>query len=104
MSEAESWFLSRAQRGNADTRLDAGRTEAWTEGNHVTPLIDGATYFPRLPETIRSCGAGDPIWIPDWRGDADERLDGDDLGTLLVDAVERGVEVRGLVWRSHPDE
>jgi phosphatidylserine/phosphatidylglycerophosphate/cardiolipin synthase-like enzyme len=40
----------------------------------------------------------------DWRGDDDERLgpDGPRLGDLLSGLAGRGVEVRGLLWRSHP--
>jgi phosphatidylserine/phosphatidylglycerophosphate/cardiolipin synthase-like enzyme len=100
MPDIAAWFLTRGERGNPFTELD----DAWTEGNRVTPLIDGRLYFPRLAECVRACTAGDSIWILDWRGDADERMDGDDLGTLLVEAVRRGVDVRGLVWRSHPDQ
>ncbi|MEO7006139.1 MAG: phospholipase D-like domain-containing protein, partial [Terrimesophilobacter sp.] len=47
--------------------------------------------------------AGDRVWFTDWRGDADERLmaDGPSIGDLLADLARAGVEVRGLVWRSH---
>src|SRR5918997_2546503 len=42
----------------------------------------------------------------DERGDADERLvgPGTELGEVLVRLARRGVHVRGLVWRSHPDQ
>ncbi|MFI1399958.1 hypothetical protein [Streptomyces sp. NPDC020681] len=41
----------------------------------------------------------------DWRGDPDERLvgHGSEIGTVLCEAAERGVIVKGLVWRSHLD-
>jgi phosphatidylserine/phosphatidylglycerophosphate/cardiolipin synthase-like enzyme len=41
----------------------------------------------------------------DFRGDLDERLDGSpgtEIGHVLVAAVDRGVLVYGLLWRSHP--
>ena len=40
----------------------------------------------------------------DWQGDADERLTGEpgsEVVEVLGRADERGVDVRGLVWRSH---
>jgi hypothetical protein len=86
----DDWFLTRAERGNPRTMVDVARERAWTEGNIATPLIHGRSYFPRLAEELRLVGRGDEVWILDWRGDADERLDGDDLGTLLVEALARG--------------
>jgi phosphatidylserine/phosphatidylglycerophosphate/cardiolipin synthase-like enzyme len=46
------------------------------------------------------------VHLTDWRGDADECLDdtGRTLGDVLSALARRGVQVRGLVWRSHPDE
>ena len=43
----------------------------------------------------------------DWQGDADERLTGEpgsEVVEVLGRADERGVDVRGLVWRSHLDQ
>ena len=43
----------------------------------------------------------------DWQGDADERLTGEpgsEVEEVLGAADERGVDVRGLVWRSHLDQ
>ena len=63
-----------------------------------------------LPLPARELGGlrhGDLVLFTDWRGDGDERLDGkpgSELATVLVDLVRRGVDVRGLVWRSHPDQ
>ncbi|MFL6106150.1 MAG: phospholipase, partial [Marmoricola sp.] len=86
------WFLPADERG-------------WTSGNEVTPHVHGAGYFARLLEVVRAAEPGDRIFLSDWRGDADERLtdDGPTVGEVLVDAAERGVEVRGLLWRSHSD-
>ncbi len=100
-----SWFLSRAERGNLATNVHAGSagSPVWSEGNLVKPLIHGATYFARLREELTSLRAGDRVWFTDWRGDADERLlaDGPTIGDVLADLAQAGVEVRGLVWRSH---
>lgn len=99
------WFLSRAERGNLATDVHAGGAGSlsWSEGNLVRPLIHGATYFARLHEELTALHAGDRVWFTDWRGDADERLlaDGPSIGDLLAGLARAGVEVRGLVWRSH---
>ena len=104
-SDAGTWFLSRAERGNLATDVHAGGagSPAWSEGNLVRPLIHGATYFARLHEELTALQAGDRVWFTDWRGDADERLlaDGPSIGELLAGLAREGVEVRGLVWRSH---
>lgn len=75
-SDADTWFLSRAERGNLATDVHSGRagSPAWSEGNLVRPLIHGASYFARLHEELTALQAGDRVWFTDWRGDADERL------------------------------
>jgi phosphatidylserine/phosphatidylglycerophosphate/cardiolipin synthase-like enzyme len=77
-----------------------------TDGNLVVPLVHGAVYFRRLCEVVGATVAGDRVYFTDWRGDADERLtaDGPDAAGLLCSAAERGVDVRGLLWRSHSDK
>ncbi len=104
----QRWFLSAEERGNPSSAIDRRRGDGlgWTDGNVVTPLIHGATYFARLHEELSLLGRGDEVWFLDWRGDAGQRLAGDGtaLGSVLSDAVGRGVDVRGLVWRSHPDQ
>jgi phosphatidylserine/phosphatidylglycerophosphate/cardiolipin synthase-like enzyme len=101
------WFLTTEERGNRDTDVDGRRGDgrAWTEGNAVEALVHGATYFERLHRELDALRDG---WVhfTDWRGDADERLvgPGTELGDVLVGLVRRGVHVRGLVWRSHPDQ
>jgi phosphatidylserine/phosphatidylglycerophosphate/cardiolipin synthase-like enzyme len=84
------WFLPDSER-------------PWTSGNLVVPHVHGANYFARLMQVVDATTAGDRIFLTDWRGDADERLadDGPTVGELLCAAVERGVEVRALLWRSH---
>ncbi|MHB8379085.1 MAG: phospholipase D family protein [Acidimicrobiales bacterium] len=103
----DDWFLTSDERGNATTDVDARRSGgvAWSENNHVEFLIDGATYFSRLGEAIVSLGPNDQIRFTDWRGDGDERVssDGTTIATLLAESCRRGVDVRGLLWRSHSD-
>jgi phosphatidylserine/phosphatidylglycerophosphate/cardiolipin synthase-like enzyme len=105
---ATDWYLSPEERANPDTRLDNRHQDgaAWTTGNLVRPLIHGATYFAELEQRVRQLDRGDLLMFADWRGDPDERLTGSSdttVGGLLTDAARRGVDVRGLVWRSHWD-
>src|SRR4051794_33332004 len=99
----DDWFLGPEERGNPGTDL-----RPWTTGNRVDPRVHGAEYFPRLVSAVQALVAGDLLAFPDWRGDADQILvDGDPplrLADLLGGAAERGVCVRGLVWRSHLDQ
>jgi phosphatidylserine/phosphatidylglycerophosphate/cardiolipin synthase-like enzyme len=100
-----SWFLSRGERGDPATGVHADSAElpAWSEGNLVEPLIHGGTYFARLHKELTALRSGDRVWFTDWRGDADERLlsEGPSIGDLLASLARAGVEVRGLIWRSH---
>ncbi len=101
------WFLSSAERGNPATRLDSRHTDglAWSTGNAVAPLVHGAAYFPELLRCVRQMCAGDLLLFTDWRGDPDQLLDGPDteVSRVFAEAAERGVVVKGLVWRSHLD-
>ena len=106
---AAQWFLGVDERGNPHTDIDRARGDgrAWTDGNAVTPLVHGATYFSRVLDALSGLRSGDFVLFTDWRGDADERLvgvEGTELGKVLVGLLERGADVRGLVWRSHPDD
>ena len=106
---AGEWYLTAAERGNTSTRLDTRHVDgrSWTEGNLVQPLIHGATYFRELTARVEDMRPGDLLMFVDWRGDPDERLLGDadsEVGRVLCRAAERGVDVRGLVWRSHLDK
>ncbi len=108
MTTVEEWFLGAEERGNSASEIDRRRRNGWgwTEGNAVMPLIHGAAYFARLHRELSTLGSGDQVWFCDWRGDAGQRLagPGTEVGTVLVAALGRGVDVRGLVWRSHPDQ
>src|SRR3954447_20213926 len=106
MPDLSDWLLTKPERGNPATRLDERHPgdQAWSEGNLVRPLIHGATYFAELYERIEATRAGDLLFFTDWQGDADERLTGEpgsEGAEVLGRADERGVDVRGLVWRSH---
>ncbi|MGW1956925.1 phospholipase D family protein [Streptomyces sp. NPDC001920] len=105
--ELTDWLLTSDERGNSATRLDRRRPDraAWSRGNLVRPLVHGGTYFPALHSAIREQRAGDLLLFTDWRGDPDERLDGpgSEIGKVLGEAAERGVIVKGLLWRSHLD-
>jgi phosphatidylserine/phosphatidylglycerophosphate/cardiolipin synthase-like enzyme len=103
----DDWFLTRAERGNPASRLDARRRDgtAWTAGNEVRPLIHGAAYFAELAARVPALQAGDVLLFTDWRGDPDQRATetGPRISELFCAAAGRGVTVRGLVWRSHLD-
>ncbi|MFD4245381.1 phospholipase D family protein [Streptomyces sp. NPDC058525] len=101
------WLLTAGERGNPATRLDERHPDgsAWTGGNRARALVHGATYFAELLTGIRAMRAGDLLLFTDWRGDPDERLagPGTGIGAVLGRAAERGVIVKGLLWRSHLD-
>ena len=104
--DASAWLLGKHERGNPRTTLDDLHPgdRAWSEGNLVRPLIHGATYFAELHERLEGTRPGDLVMFTDWQGDADERLTGEagsEVVEVLGRADERGVDVRGLVWRSH---
>jgi phosphatidylserine/phosphatidylglycerophosphate/cardiolipin synthase-like enzyme len=108
-SEPGKWLLTRTERDNADTRIDDRHEgdRAWSEGNLVTPLVHGASYFSELHAALSATQDGDLVLFTDWQGDADERLTGErgsEVLEVLGTADERGVDVRGLVWRSHLDQ
>ena len=94
------WFLTEAERGNPDSDL-----RAWFEGNRVEPLVHGATYFDRLATEIEALREGDYVYFTDWRGDPDQKMrdEGPTVEEMFCSAAERGVVVKGLVWRSHLD-
>jgi len=71
----------------------------------VRPLVHGAAYFAELLAGVEGLRAGDSLLFTDWRGDCDELLAGagSEVAHVLCAAARRGVVVKGLVWRSHPD-
>ena len=99
-TELTKWFLSGEQRRNRASDL-----RAWTCGNQVVPLVDGANYFPRLHAALAATGSGDCVYLVDFRGDTVELLagPGTGVGQVLSAAARRGVRLYGLLWRSQPD-
>ena len=99
------WFLMASERGNSSSNIDARyqNGKGWTEGNSVTPLVHGSTYFKRLHSLISCLQAKESAWFLGWRMDPDELLDGPgtELREVLASAARKGVDVRGLLWRSH---
>src|SRR5262249_47500860 len=55
--------------------------------------------------SVTAAGPGDLVLFTDWRGDPDEAVDdtGATISELLCSAAQRGVLVKGLIWRSHLD-
>ncbi len=100
VSVLAEWFLT---SGNAATQI--ADLPAWSEGNEAHALIHGATYFDRLVTEVEALGCGDHLFFADWRGDADQRLreNGPTVAELFRAAAERGVVVKGLMWRSYPN-
>ena len=94
-----AWFLTDSQRGNPATDI-----RPWTQGNQVTPLIDGARYFHALHDALATTEPGDTVYLADFRGDTDEQLSVDArIGPTLSELARRGVRLFGLIWRSQPD-
>jgi phosphatidylserine/phosphatidylglycerophosphate/cardiolipin synthase-like enzyme len=94
--EVRTWFLSAQERGY--------RLPAWSGGDAVRALVDGAVYFTRLAEEVEALQAGDHLFFTDWRGDADQRVGptGPTIGDLFCAAARRGVVVKSLMWRYRP--
>ncbi len=100
------WFLSPGERENPHSVIDVAHPpgQAWTTGNAVRALVHGRPYFEELHARVCELGPGDRLYFTDWRGDPDEQLTDDADETLtatLTAAARRGVDVRGLLWRSH---
>ena len=91
----EDWFLTGDERGNPSTLIDVRRGDgtAWTTGNRVEVLVDGAEYFRALHGVLCALGRGDWVHFADWEGDADERLCGP--GTEVGVAAGAGDGVTG---------
>ena len=107
--DPRDWLLTVPERANPATVLDDRHDsdQAWSGGNLVRPLVHGSTYFRELYDAVEAAREGDLVLFTDWQGDADERLTGEpgsEVVEVLGRADERGVDVRGLVWRSHLDQ
>jgi phosphatidylserine/phosphatidylglycerophosphate/cardiolipin synthase-like enzyme len=107
--DPSDWLLTKPERANATTRLDDRHAgdQAWSTGNLVRPLFHGSAYFRELYDAVEAAREDDLVLFTDWQGDADERLTGEpgsEVVEVLGRADGRGVDVRGLVWRSHLDQ
>ena len=105
------WLLTQAERGNPQTRSSTTRhhgDQAWSDREPRPAADPRLAYFPRAVRRDRGHRSeGDLVFFTDWQGDADERLTGEpgsEVVEVLGRADERGVDVRGLVWRSHLDQ
>jgi phosphatidylserine/phosphatidylglycerophosphate/cardiolipin synthase-like enzyme len=100
----DDWFLAAGERGNSHSDIDRRHDGVpWTEGNLAEILVDGREYFTRLHSMLRSTVPGDTVLLTGLEGNADERLGGagTEVAEVLGDLARQGVDVRGLVWRSH---
>ncbi|KRE41497.1 phospholipase D family protein [Knoellia sp. Soil729] len=107
--DVRRWLLSSTERDNPHTRVDDAHpgAQAWSTGNVVRPLVDGADYFAELHRVLEATTEGDLVLFAGWQVDGDERLTDDPSSavlTVLDRAENRRVQVRGLVWRSHTDQ
>ncbi|MGZ4739450.1 MAG: phospholipase D family protein [Ilumatobacteraceae bacterium] len=100
------WFLTADERGNPDTSIDRRRGTSWSEGNDCQMLVHGATYYANLYEELNRLESGDTVLFADWRGDADECLmgPGTEVAAVFGRLAKIGVNIHGLLWRSHPDQ
>lgn len=88
--------------------LQPGRTCWRTDtADRAALLIDSERYFSVVRDALRT--AQRSIWVLGWTFDPRTLMDpaegggGEDaIGDLLIQAAERGVEVRVLVWRTAP--
>jgi phosphatidylserine/phosphatidylglycerophosphate/cardiolipin synthase-like enzyme len=100
----DDWFLAAGERDNRHSAIDRRHDGVpWTEGNLAEIRVDGTEYFTRLYSMLCATAPGDSVYLTGLEGDADERLagPGTEVAGVLGDLVQRGVGVRGLVWRSH---
>ena len=109
MDDPADWLLTGPECAHPPMAFEGSDRgdRAWSEGNHVRPLIHGARYFQELYDALEATGPGDFVVFTDWQGDADEQLMGEpgsEVVEVLSRADRRGVAVHGLVWRSHLDQ
>ena len=57
------WLLTASDRDNPHTRVDDAHPgeQAWSTGNRVRPLVDGATYFAELHDVLEATTEGDLV-------------------------------------------
>ncbi len=98
----EDWFLTRAERGNPASDLPTGAKATCCE-----PLVHGASYFADLVHSVEGAGQGRPAALHRLArrpGRAAAARTARPSPSSFPGAAERGVVVKGLVWRSHLDK
>ena len=82
---------------------DFDRVPPVETGCRVTPLIDGAEYFPELYRQIEDLEGNDcALYIANWLFDFDftPLSNKPSIGDLIVEKAEEGVDVKVLLWCS----
>lgn len=70
-------------------------------GNRVRPLVDGVPAFRRIAEAVAA--ARHSVWLTVTFHAPDFRMNGEALFDVLDHAVERGLDVRALIWRPNQE-
>lgn len=101
MTDPELWLLTAQERHNTSSGI-----RAYTTGNLVTAHVHGRSYFARLCAVVRALEPADRLMLAAFRVDGDVLLDGPNtsVSEIISAAARRGVDVRGLVWRSQPNK
>ena len=97
----QDWFLTAEERANPVSGIPV-----WTTGNLAEPLIHGAAYFDRLVDEVEAWAPATTCSSP--TGGATRTsgcaADGPTVGRAASPRPpQRGVVVKGLIWRSHLD-
>lgn len=101
----QNWFLRTAERGNPATGLDRADGTAWSSGNEVRAVIDGAELFARLRAELADVRRGDQIYFAAWTGTPQQRLgeDGPTIAEAFAGALTAGAHVHALFWCPYVD-
>ena len=102
VAELADWFLTAEERGNPATRTFPPGARAAGPSRWSTARATSTSWSPRS----RRSTPGDYVFFTDWRGDPDQKVrdEGPTIAELFCTAAERGVVVKGLMWRSHLDK
>ena len=96
-TDPEHWFLP-------PERITPFRQPAYTAGNTVRILVDGAPYMADLADVLAEMQGGDYLLLSGWRVTPTQNLHGEgDPGPTFVAVITglmaAGVLVRALVWK-----
>ena len=104
--DVREWLLTSEERENPPTDIDAIRGDgtAWSRGNAVRAIVHepaptsrNSTSASALSEPATGCTSRTGTATPT----SSSRTTPRHARNTLVDAVKRGADVRGLLWRSH---